>query len=302
MSDQPYRPTVSETGATQVTGSGLRYSRKITRATPGCIIFLVDQSGSMKDGIAGSLRPKAQVLATAINRFIANLTKECLKGEPRPRHYFDVSVIGYCTDPEGRPIIRPAIQGKLAGRDLVSVVELYDNPLRVEMKEEEQDGELVTKKNYIWYEPMMQGGTPMTQGMYRIHQIASEWVSRHPDSFPPIVIHITDGESTDGDADQPAEALRGLATNDGPLLLFNCHLSDKDVPGLLFPSSEYELPDDWSQSLFRMSSLLPEQCLAMARMKGFDVQPAARGMVLNGDATALIQLIHVGTTIRNDLR
>jgi hypothetical protein len=256
----------------------------------------------MKDGIAGSIRPKAQVLATAINRFIANLTKECLKGEPKPRHYFDVAVMGYCTDMEGRPIIKPAIQGVLAGREIVSVVDLYDNPLRVEMKEEEQDGELVTKKNYIWYEPFMQGGTPMSQGLFKIYQIASQWVLHHPESFPPIVIHITDGESTDGEATEAADALKSLATSDGNLLLFNCHLSDKDIPGLLFPSSEYELPDDYSQSLFRMSSLLPEQCLAMARMKGFEVAGGARGMVLNGDATALIQLIHVGTTIKNDLR
>jgi hypothetical protein len=29
--------------------------------------------------------------------------------------------------------------------------------------------------------------------------VVQSWLSQHPDCFPPVVIHITDGESTDGD-------------------------------------------------------------------------------------------------------
>src|SRR4051812_24985566 len=102
-----------------------RYQAQINRKTPGYFIFLLDQSGSMSDGIAGGNRPKAEALASTINRFVSDLITECLKGEPTPRHYFDVSVIGYRTDTEGRYIVGPALQGALEGRDVVSVVDLF---------------------------------------------------------------------------------------------------------------------------------------------------------------------------------
>ena len=97
--------------------------------------------------------------------------------------------------------------------------------------------------------------------------------------------------------------LRSLATNDGNVLLFNCHLSDKvGSGGVLFPDSESQLPDDYSRMLFRMSSVLPEKCLHVAKSKGFDVNAGSRGMVFNGDATAMIQLVHIGTVVKQGLR
>ena len=39
------------------------------------------------------------------------------------------------------------------------------------------------------------------------------------------MVHITDGESQDGNPIPYADALKSLATEDGNVLLFNCHLS-----------------------------------------------------------------------------
>ena len=75
-----------------------KYLQSASRANPACIIFLLDQSYSMNNGIAGSPRPKIDALATGINRFIADLITLCEKGEDKPRNYFDVGVIGYTTD------------------------------------------------------------------------------------------------------------------------------------------------------------------------------------------------------------
>src|SRR4051812_19295513 len=109
---------------------GKSHEKNVTRANPGCIIFLLDQSYSMNDGIAGSPRPKAEALATAINRFITDLIVRCEKGGEKPLHYFDLAVIGYTTDRGDPPnnVIGSVLQGDLAGRDIVSVVDLFDNP------------------------------------------------------------------------------------------------------------------------------------------------------------------------------
>jgi hypothetical protein len=283
--------------------STLYYQQEISRKTPGCVLFLLDQSGSMEDGIAGSKRPKAEALASTINRFIGDLIAECLKGEPKPRHFFDVAVLGYRTDPTGRPLVGPAFQGPLEGRDLVSVIDLFDHPLREVVKEiDDGDGGLIKKRSYVWYDRVAEGGTPMVLGLERCAAIARHWIGQHPHSFPPVVIHITDGEPTDGDPEPAAEALRGLSTSDGCVLLFNCHLSDRTAPAVLFPAADGELPDDYARLLFRMSSLLPDNCLGVARAKGFDLRPGARGMVFNGDGTAMIQLVHIGTVVKQALR
>ena len=52
----------------------------------------------------------------------------------------------------------------------------------------------------VWVEPLNEGGTPMCAAMDRAGRIAHSWIQTYPQSFPPIVINLSDGESTDGDA------------------------------------------------------------------------------------------------------
>ena len=70
-----------------------------------------------------------------------------------------------------------------------------------------------------------------------------DWVSAHPNSFPPIVINITDGMVTDSPyegvgLEEWAARLTGIQTNDGPAMLFNVFLSPSGENGSLFPASD----------------------------------------------------------------
>src|SRR5262249_14752548 len=107
------------------------YSRKIGSDAKGCIIFLLDHSYSMVDPFAGGNRSKCDALASAINRLIAEVITQSFKGE-QVSDRFDIGVIGYTTDAQNSPVIGPALKGVLAGRDLVAVPELEENPLRIE--------------------------------------------------------------------------------------------------------------------------------------------------------------------------
>ena len=93
-----------------------KYQSSPSRANPGCILFVLDQSFSMNEGIAGSSRPKAEALATAINRFLNDLIIRCERGEDKPRHYFDIGVFGYTTTQSDPPVtlVGPVLQGELA--------------------------------------------------------------------------------------------------------------------------------------------------------------------------------------------
>lgn len=285
------------------------YEMQIDRANPGCIIFLVDQSNSMLDGIAGTTRPKLDTVATAINRFLAELITSCEKGEEKPRNYFDVGLIGYTTDQNGVAIIKPLFQGALAGRDLVTISELYDNPLEIERRQKREfvdDGaggltEVLKDITFpVWYRPPAATemyGTPMCSAISYVTGIARQWIESHPGCFPPIVIHLTDGEPVDGDPRPYAEELKSLATSDGHVLMFNCHLSGRDAQPVFLPATDEMLPDEYARDLFTMSSQLPEKLRQMAEVKGISAPLGCKAMAFNADAVSLLKLLNVGTQV-----
>src|SRR5260370_13142720 len=113
------------------------YSAEISRKTPGCFIFLLDQSASMGDPFGGSIdRRKADELATIINKLIHNLSIRCAKGDSI-YDYFHVAVIGYGQD----SVVKTAFDGPLTGKDLIPISELANNPLRIEDRTKKADDE-----------------------------------------------------------------------------------------------------------------------------------------------------------------
>ena len=290
-----------------------KYKKNAERANPACILFLIDQSFSMTEGLAGATDPektKIKALSTAVNRFISDLIGMCEKGEDQPRDYFYIGVIAYTTDRSDPPnvLVGPVLQGQngtLSGRDLISVSDLFNDPLAIEDRMRKFDdgaGGLIEMpvKFPIWYrepDPMTMGGTPMSHALEYARGIAEAWCGSRPDSFPPVVIHLTDGEPTDGDPEPYAEALKALETVDGNVLLFNCHLSSSQAAPVVFPVSESMLSDDYAKLLYRMSSELPEspEIKAQLESKGVNFPKGARGMVFNADAMGLLTLIKLGT-------
>jgi hypothetical protein len=220
----------------------------------------------------------------------------------------DVGVIGYRTDQQANPIIQPSLVGPLAGQQLVSVTDIGNNPARIDSVmqriQDEETGEMMEfpSESPIWVDPMAEGSTPMCHVLYHAYQILEGWIQQHADSFPPIVIHISDGESQDGDPIAYAKAVQGLATNDGNVLLFNCHLSMTQADQVLFPSTPDGLPDDLAKVLFEMSSVLPESMYHSAIAEGIPLQPGARGMAFNADLVVLVKFLDMGTRAAVQLR
>jgi len=271
------------------------YSAEISRANPTCFVFLLDQSRSMEDRIGGddSAQGKEHVVADAINRLLQELAIKCAK-EEGVRDYFYVSVIGY-----GKSV-GPALAGVLAGKELAPLSEVAANPARIEdrtKKVPDGAGGLVdlSVKFPIWVDPVANGGTPMSKAFALAQSIVSTWLKEHPDCFPPVVLNLTDGESTDGDPTAPAQALRELESTDGNVLLFNLHVSSDGSPSVSFPDSEVMLPNQYAKTLFTLSSLLPNHMRSYALQQGFPVSGDTRGFVFNADVTSVVQFLDIGT-------
>ncbi|CAL9449313.1 hypothetical protein SUDANB95_02397 [Actinosynnema sp. ALI-1.44] len=272
----------------------MTYSAEISRANPSCFVFLVDQSASMNDPIGGGARQrKAEVVADAINRLLAELSVKCAK-EEGVRDYFHVAVLGYGYT------VGSAFTGPLAGRDLVPLSQVADQPARVEKrvkKVPDGAGGLVetTTSFPVWVDPVANGGTPMCRALGLAETLVADWVARHPDCFPPIVLNLTDGESTDGDPASAAWAVQTHVTADGAALLFNLHVSAANAVPVTFPDTDVALPDPYARTLFGMSSLLPQHMRFYALQQGLPAGDMARGFVYNADITSVVQFLDIGT-------
>ena len=277
----------------------MAYSAEISRQNPSCFLFIIDQSGSMADNFSTPPKPKAVGVSDAINKLLQNLVIKCAKSEG-VRNYYHVGVLGYGA------AVGSAFTGQIAGKDIVPISEIADNPARIEERVKKVDdgaGGLVdqTVKFPIWFDPTANNGTPMNQAFQMAIPIIENWIQQHPDCFPPTVIHITDGESTDGDPTPIMQQLTNLKSSDGNVLLFNLHLSDNpNAKQLEFPSNSELLPDKFAEMLFHSASPLTPFMVELAQKDyGKNVKEASKGFVLNGDLAIIITAMEIGTRPSN---
>ena len=258
------------------------YQMPMCNSHPGMIMILLDQSRAM-EGF------KATFAARAVNRSIFELTRECYNGDKITNRCF-VVVIGYGAK------IKPILGGTIS-----KVEEALLGSETIE--EDDGAGGVLKMEIPIWVRPEADGGTPMAEAMNQAFPTIEKWSKLCPDSFPPIIINITDGAPDDyegGDAPitkKAVEKLLTLHTTNGKLLFFNAHISDS-----LALNSEIKLPnnrdlisDSYAKFLFDISSLLPPSLLQSARKVGFSPQANARGMVFNADTSTLIKLLIFGS-------
>ncbi len=271
----------------------MSYTKEINRKNPTCFLFVIDQSGSMDEQMGdGSI--KSEFVAEVLNQTIAETIVRCTKADG-VRDYFDIGVIGYGGDKVGS-----AFGGELSGRNLLSISEIESHPLRIMEREQDIDtGDDVLDRQLVkfpvWIDPIHDGGTPMRQALGIIGETVAEWCDDHPSSYPPTVVHVTDGQSTDGDPEEIAEAIKGISTDDGEVLLFNLHVDQESGDEIVFPSSEDELPDEYSKLLFRMSSTIPSHLVPIAQGMGYDVTEESRFFAYKAGVDFIGHFFEIGT-------
>lgn len=294
-----------------------RYTAEISRANPTAFVFLIDQSGSMEQDtlVNGHTVSKAEAATLAVNKLLNELIRRCTteKGVILDRIF--VTVIGYGQSNEEANI---AWEGELEGHGWVPLSLLHQHPLDVmeepmpieegtfddEQKDNPLAGETIQVRS--WFYPRSNGLTPMRSALEMAAQMLDEWIKEHPHCYPPIAFNLTDGEATDGEEHellQAAHAIKDLASSNGNVLLFNCHISDESEEQVFFPAHERELPSSKNAKLlFNMSSDLPESysrtVFKLKRSKGEnvrDLNETYSAMIFNGGISEFVQMLDIGT-------
>lgn len=276
------------------------YSQEITRQHRTAFILALDRSGSMQESVrfGKKVMSKAEAVSIIANALITELIDRCRRTDSL-RNYYDVAVVGYSND---------NIE-MLLGRDgMLSIDDLSRiSPRRRTLSNEEQLSEqnsaIFQHSLDEWFTPHAEGNTPMYEAMLRVRDLAKEWCekSENRQSFPPVVINITDGEASDCDDNELrdiCEQIKRIATDDGNVLLINIHIStDSTLPAIIFPMAE-ELTGAgrYSRLLAECSSVMPSAFdSAICEMKGRGATPPFFGMGYNASIIELLSMVNIGS-------
>ena len=291
------------------------YAKPIKRDAPGAIVLLVDQSGSMGSVWDGG-GTKSVGVAESINNLLESLVLASIRNRGDVYPYFDVAVIGY--GGSGKNAIRSLLP-KTTIADPIRSIDKISRQAKVESST--RNG--IAEERSVWITPHHDGQTPMCEALITATQILKPWVEKNMNSFPPIVMNVTDGVSTDGAPQLPARDLLSLKTNDGSVLLLNINIggpSDGSALGgaagtpapaplpkkpsgsstvtmrrILFPNDSIPLPNEAARTLFDMSSVIPEPLRKRAEDLEISLLVGARGFCYNATAADLTRFFDIGT-------
>ncbi len=276
------------------------YSVPITRLHPTAFIVLIDQSGSMKERIffAGDRMTKAKAVARVTNSFIDELIHRARR-EGGIRDYYDIAVVGYSG--EGvRSLVSP--DGEFTSPSRLAAMNVKrENISRERMLPGGRSTLSVTEHN-VWIDPKASGTTPMCKALAGGLALVEKWcaIKQNSKSYPPTVINITDGESSDCDpvlVAETARKIRGTGTADGGTLLMNIHLSRAgDDRAMIFPSSPDELPDRrYARLLWEISSDMPAVTHDMIRTARPGAAPPFRAMGWGCHIGGVVAMMNIGS-------
>jgi len=284
----------------------MSYSAEISRTHPALFGFLIDESYSMEeelDGGAGTT--KSKICADYLNAFFNTLLLRNIDGES-VKNRFEIFAIGYGGNGETRSAL-PSVSMddmpiNLEKLQKISIQEIKEK--KIIKREPDGAGGILEKEETVevsqpkWLEATHNGTTPMGLAFRNALQITEDWVSSHRDSFPPIIINITDGMYNDEDPEPIAENLKILSTDDGEVLVFNIHLTaDTKTKAVLFPDDSYldDIPDEDYAFLFRMSSYLTENMIKYAKSRDRPISQSAKGFAFNADFAGFVDFLDIGT-------
>ena len=219
----------------------MAHEKQISRQAPGLIVFIIDDSGSMGDMLHGTTDCKYLWVERYCGIILKELLARCteVRGENvviKPRYYVYEIVYGSSPSVWGDGVM-----------DIETVVEKYagsGNSLGLKARCGGTDAKSALEM-------------AVTELRGAIHS------ERFRDSFPPMIFHLTDGESQ-SDASSAAGEIQQLSTSDGSSLLVNAYIGTHT-------DLRYNGPDDFpgyvdiaevgsgmdNQRLFNISSRTP---------------------------------------------
>ena len=277
----------------------MSHSKQWSSATPGLLIFLIDQSGSMLSPYKDTPDSRTVFATRVVNRVINDIIKKNFNGtQPKDRCF--IVAIGYSIGATEQ------CSGYLS--------ELHASPKRLEqVKKSISDGAgglvEIDKTMPIWVEPTTKDGwTDMAQAFKMAKEIIESWIKDNPDSPAPVIINVSDGipyyDRKDSaicarETAEIAKEIMTITTDDGNVLIFNAEIGEGSEP-IILPNTlnAVQAGGKGAEFLYEISSEIPEGYKGAADKNGLSsyLKDGSKGAVFAADAEFLIKLIDFGSS------
>jgi hypothetical protein len=205
-----------------------------TTSAAGCLVCLVQASDSMRQtAFAGPVATKIAAAIRFVDRLMEDLVGPAEGPSADPRR-FEVGVLAYGTRPDGRPRVRTLLRGSRSNRPLVALSQLAESATA-------RDG----TPRFLRDETEPEGGAPARLAVASAHRLLARWAAEHPGAVPPIVVHCTDGETSDGPIGGDVTALTGAIPG---TFIIHCLFRRGLAPSALVPAPETPCGELWAMS------------------------------------------------------
>ena len=265
---------------------------RVSSKKPWLLVILVDSSHSMGADWGDSRVSMSKHVMDAVNSTIYELAMEHCVVSEEVKDRIDLSVLSYGGESSSWALLTsPTPEGysKASGSDG------WVTGYRGVSSENGQDIP-------YWIEIEPNGSTPMRDAIRRASEIVKKHCELFPESFPPTVINISDGEPTDSgdpidwdDLERGCRSITACSTNNGNALFCNVHLDPLgDEETLLYP----EKPGitEHQRGLWKMSSEVPKHLYPFLFSEGLDEGVGNRRFyVYNADLPAFQRFLVFGT-------
>ena len=235
------------------------YTVPATTRTPALIIYLIDISGSMSEKFDGATR--IDHVNDAIGNILQRMVQRSTKGEivaPRYR----LGMFAYSDAPV----------------DMLGRIETISEVVQRGKPRLSVSNATNTHDAFVAARELLKREMPSLMG-----------------KPAPMVCHLTDGEYTGLDPRPVADEIMRLSNDDGNVLIENIYVGASFVkaiknveswPGVRSPN---ELKDPYAQTLYHMSSPLPESYAEIIEQEGYSLKSGSR-MLIPCNSRELIEL------------
>lgn len=227
------------------------HTSKISEINPTAIVFVIDQSRSMKkSAILENIEYDyiSDLAAEIVNEQIDFLLKLCTSEDGEIYHKFDIAVVGYGDD------------AYCAWND--HNMDGFQSPFQLYHHQKQGNDQ------YKWVDPVDSSiGSHSEKGLKYAYDLLSDWMDKrkYQSFFPPTVIHITDGDiprSSQRDFLIMAEKIKSLKSFGDHVTLWNIGLTSNRMSERLLPSGEdissfFNIPG--AMVMYEASSYLREE-------------------------------------------
>lgn len=235
------------------------YSKEINSTSPSALFFIISQSSHIGKLIdyQGEKTTKSKIVSDTINEILyallLNNNSENLKSK------FDISIIGYN---DYGYLCLPQSKGSWINMD--KLLDSSNDTTKIKkIIKTRNGGKILEKEVPVWIKPKSNLGAELGSALKYCYSIVKSWIEKHPDSYPPLVIHITDSGYTDQDHSRVislANDIKNLSTTNGNTVLINLIFEDlKNSTKTIFPSVSKgnDRLNAFIDAYYEMSSYLP---------------------------------------------